>query len=700
MKAQEIMESDHPVLSATDSLFKAASLMREEACNRIPVIDRGGFYVGMIDKNRVLAAFMDCWITTVEQIVDYSIPFLDPEQELDPELLKENEVLAVCSNTGELLGVCTLQRFADFLIKREKYLKAVIDALLQSSTNAIVVVDKNGYITGFNYVAEKIVGIKSEEAIGRWIGEVILETGLPDVIKSGQHQFNQRMMINSTVVITNRSPIIQNGEIVGALGTFQDISELESVSRELKSTQELKTELDAIIESSYDGIYVTDGRGKTLRVNSAYERITGVKAQEVIGEYMDDLVRRGYYSDSATLHVLKKRAPVTIMQKIKSGVEVIVTGNPIFNEKGEIIRVVTNVRDITELNFLKEQLEKTKMLSERYHSELEHLRTQQLQHEDIIVRSPEMQKVLELTTRVAAVNSTVLITGESGVGKEIIAKMLHTLSPRKDGPLIKINCGAIPENLLESELFGYVDGAFTGARKNGKPGMIELADKGTLFLDEIGEMPLSLQVKLLRVIQEHEIVRVGGTKPIKVDVRYVAATNRDLEEMVGKGLFREDLYYRLNVVVIKVPALRNRSADIPPLIAHFINKYNRQYGMNKQMSKEAIEALTNYNWPGNVRELENMIERLMIMVDGRRIDLEHLPDYIRECKDRKDSGASFAKIIPLKQAVAETESKLISSALKEYGSMEKAAKALGVARTTVLRKMQKYNLLKEEIKMD
>jgi PAS domain S-box-containing protein len=500
MKAQEIMESDHPVLSATDSLFKAASLMREEACNRIPVIDRGGFYVGMIDKNRVLAAFMDCWITTVEQIVDYSIPFLDPEQELDPELLKENEVLAVCSNTGELLGVCTLQRFADFLIKREKYLKAVIDALLQSSTNAIVVVDKNGYITGFNYVAEKIVGIKSEEAIGRWIGEVILETGLPDVIKSGQHQFNQRMMINSTVVITNRSPIIQNGEIVGALGTFQDISELESVSRELKSTQELKTELDAIIESSYDGIYVTDGRGKTLRVNSAYERITGVKAQEVIGEYMDDLVRRGYYSDSATLHVLKKRAPVTIMQKIKSGVEVIVTGNPIFNEKGEIIRVVTNVRDITELNFLKEQLEKTKMLSERYHSELEHLRTQQLQHEDIIVRSPEMQKVLELTTRVAAVNSTVLITGESGVGKEIIAKMLHTLSPRKDGPLIKINCGAIPENLLESELFGYVDGAFTGARKNGKPGMIELADKGTLFLDEIGEMPLSLQVKLLRVI--------------------------------------------------------------------------------------------------------------------------------------------------------------------------------------------------------
>lgn len=693
MKVKDVMVGADLVLTVSDSLIIAAKKMSSSSGSLVPVVDLENKYLGMLNKNNLLDALLnsvDCK-KTIEGLIDRKIDFLPIDARLEREL-SAGEVIPVCSADRHLLGICTAESVAAYLLRERERLKGEIVSLLQSSTDAVVVVDKNGYITGFNHVAEKIVGIRSREAIGKWIGEVILESELPEVLKTGEHQYERKMRIRGTTVISNRSPIVKEGEIIGAIGMFQDVSELENVSQQLKLTQELKTELDAIIESSYDGIYVTDGEGRTLRVNSAYERITGVRGQEVIGEKMDELVRRGYYNDSATLHVLKKKEPSTIMQKIKSKVDVLVTGNPIFNENGEIIRVVTNVRDITELNSLREQLEETKMLSERYHLELEQLRLQQLQYGDIIARSPEMQKILELAARVASVNSTVLITGESGVGKEIVAKLVHRLGNRKEGPLIKINCGAIPENLLESELFGYMEGAFTGARKTGKPGMIELADKGSLLLDEVGELPLSLQVKLLRVLQEQEIVRVGGTKPIKIDVRFIAATNRNLEKLIEKGLFREDLYYRLNVITIKVPALRNRCADVPPLIAYFINKFNHQYGKNKQISKEAVEVLTDYNWPGNVRELENVIERLMIMVDERKIDLHHLPDYILKAGGEEQFKVSLSKVIPLRQAVEEVESNLISLALKEAKNMERAAQALGVNRTTVLRKMRKYGL--------
>jgi PAS domain S-box-containing protein len=697
MQVREVISKFPLVLGSEDTLESAAKRMIDLPDYQFPVVDSCQKYLGMINKNDLLQLFLNGadWKTPIKQFIDdqKQISCLYPDQKLSAQLIEE-DYTPVCSRDGFLLGACTYKGLADHLFRERKRLKGEITTLLQSSTNAIVVVDKNGYITGFNQAAEKIVGIRGEEAIGKWIGDVISESELPEVLKTGQHQYNRKLMINGIAAISNRSPIIKDGEITGAIGMFQDVSELESVSKQLKITQELKAELDAIIESSYDGIYVTDGEGRTMRVNSAYERITGVKGKEVIGETMDELVRRGYYNDSATLHVLKRREPVTIMQKIKSKIEVIVTGNPIFDEKGQIIRVVTNVRDITELNSLREQLEETKLLSERYHLELEQLRIQQLQQGKVIARSPEMQKVLDLAARVAQVNSTVLISGESGVGKEVVAKMIHSLGNRKTRALIKINCGAIPENLLESELFGYSEGAFTGARKEGKPGMIELADGGTLLLDEIGEMPFPLQVKLLRVLQEQEITRVGGTKPIKVDVRFIAATNRDLEEMVAKGLFREDLYYRLNVITIKIPALKNRCADIPPMIAYFINKFNQQYGKNKQISQEAVEALTNYNWPGNVRELENVIERLMIMVDERKIEFYHLPDYIRKGKDEEDFKLVLPGIIPLRQAVEEVESNLISLAIKKHKTMEHAAKALGVNRTTVLRKMQKYNLPK------
>ena len=470
------------------------------------------------------------------------------------------------------------------------------------------------------------------------------------------------------------------------LNQLSDVcEECEKLNRE----KELNMELEAIIESSYDGFYITDGEGYTLRINEAYKRITGL-TEEVIGEHMQDLQDRGVISKSVSLIVLEKREPVTIMQKIKDEKDVIVTGNPIFDEEGNIIRVVTNVRDITELNNLKKKLKETKELTSKYYQELTELRSQQLKGEEIIYKSKKMDRVLESALQVSKFKSTVLIMGESGVGKELVAKFIHKSSMNQAGPYIKVNCGAIPANLLESELFGYEGGAFTGANKEGKKGKFQLAENGSLFLDEIGELPLNLQVKLLRAIQEKEITPVGGDKSIPVDVRIIAVTNQNLAEMVERGEFREDLYYRLNVVPIDIPPLRERKNDIPVLIHKFIDDLEETYNIKKEVTSRALEFMMSYQWPGNVRELKNLIERLVIMVKEEKIRVEHLPDHV--VKENSGGLINVNGIVPLKDAVEKVEKTLIKRALKEYGSTRKAGEKLGVHASTVVRKKQKYKL--------
>ncbi len=573
------------------------------------------------------------------------------------------------------------------------YGKEEIAAILDATHNAIVVIDRQGVVTIFNHAAEKIVGISSEDAVGKPVDLVIPTTGLLTVLQTGHKEYSQKMDINGITVLTNRTPVKKNGEIVGAVGIFQDISELESTSLELKAVNELNRELDTIIESISDGVYITDGLGTTLRINSSYERISGIKADEVIGRNMQELVEEGVYSQSVTLLVLEEREPVTITHEIKTGKEVLITGIPVFDEDGEIVRVVTTVRDLAELNSLKQQLAETRKLSERYHSELAQLRLQQMEMSDIVIQSDAMEKMIRLALRVGEVNSTVLITGESGVGKEIVTKVIHRAGRASNGSLIKVNCGAIPENLLESELFGYERGAFTGARKEGKPGLFEVAEGGTLFLDEIGELSLNLQVKLLRAIQEKEIVRVGGITPIKTNVRIVAATNRNLEQMVHEGKFREDLYYRLNVVPIHVPPLRERREDIIPLIYHFLNRFNRQFRMEKRLDTKALQTLEGYDWPGNVRELENTLERLIVLSSDDLIRLEDLPEYLRsEDYVKTPSNIHVPRLMPLQAAVEEVEKQLIAKTLQKFSTTREVARALEVSQPTIVRKMQKYGL--------
>lgn len=447
------------------------------------------------------------------------------------------------------------------------------------------------------------------------------------------------------------------------------------------------TELDAIIESSYDGIYITDGKANTLRINKSYENITGLQRKDMIDRNMYELEKEGYISKSSTIMVLKNRKSNTIEQEFSTGKKVLVSSNPIFDDKGNISMVVTNVRDITELYELEERLAKNMELTEKYHSEIEALRIQYLNLSDIIAKDKIMINLLEVAKRVAHVDTTVLILGETGVGKEEIAKFIHKNSSRKDKNFIKINCGAIPQNLIESELFGYVKGAFTGANKEGKMGLFEVADGGTVFLDEIGELPLDIQVKLLNVLQEREVERVGAVIPIKIDVRVLAATNRNLEEMTNDKSFRTDLYYRLNVVPLTVPPLRDRREDIVPLVQHFLSQLNSKYNFEKTFTIEAMNSLYNYSWPGNVRELKNIVERVIVMSGTDKIFQNDLP--ITNPKNITDKNRC-ENICNLQEAVGKVEAELIRKAFEHAGNVRDAAKILGIDASTFVRKRKKY----------
>lgn len=461
----------------------------------------------------------------------------------------------------------------------------------------------------------------------------------------------------------------------------------EQLSQKYREISILKDELETIIESSYDGLAVTDGKGKVLITNKSLKNMAGCDAG---GSLINDINDSGIVFPVSTLLALKEKRRVSFIQETVSGSKYLETCTPVLDDKGNIERIVVNIRDVDVLAKLKQQIEETMKL-EKYHVK-PGLTADKLGFEcdNIVANSIEFGRVLQAAGNVAAVDSTILILGESGVGKDIIAKFIHKLSKRKSKPLIKIDCGAIPENLIESELFGYETGAFTGARSRGKPGLIELAQEGTLFLDEIGELPYNLQVKLLTVIQDRKFIRIGGTSERKIDVRIIAATNRDLQKMVKKGDFRADLYYRLNVVPIEIPPLRDRRSDILPLCYHFMDIFNKKYGCSKELTKSAERVLYQYSWPGNVREFENVVERLVVTCGNNTIDDKDLPSFLLH-----EGGGSGAKIkvddiIPIKEASQIVEKELIQMAYEKYSTTYEMAQALGVNQSTVVRKIQKY----------
>lgn len=492
--------------------------------------------------------------------------------------------------------------------------------------------------------------------------------------------------------------------VVDSQGEYQGIVHtrdlLVALAKELIMEQERRFQLEqefdhlmAVINLISDGVVISDDQGIVLMANQAVERLTGLKLEDLVGGNLKQLTDTGVFlNEPASMIVRRQRSSINLIQEYYTGKKVLVSASPIFEPDGNIRRVVSCLRDITELVQLQEELERTKQITSRYHAELSELKLQQMQGKKIVAQSREMQNIIDLVVRVASVDSTTLILGESGVGKEVIAQLIYQLSPRSEqGAFIKVNCGAIPGDLLESELFGYESGAFTGAKKEGKPGMFELANGGILFLDEVTELPLQLQVKLLRVLQESEFYRVGSVKPTKVDVRILAATNKDLNEAVKAGKFREDLYYRLNVVPITVPPLRRRREDIVPLALHFLNFFNDKYHQSKYFSSEVLKLMLRYPWPGNVRELANLIERLVVTCESEMIKAQDLPAEIRLPADFGEK-VQISEDVSLPEALEQVERELVERALRRYGSTYKAAKALGVSQSTVARCAKKYSL--------
>lgn len=445
-----------------------------------------------------------------------------------------------------------------------------------------------------------------------------------------------------------------------------------------------------LLESSYDGIWITDHVGKILFANSANAKLLGVPRSELENKTTQELQDEGVFQTSAILEALQTRQQVSkVCNNPRTCLTVLATATPVFNEVGDIQYIFNNVRDITALNEMRESLQDKDEIIRQQNSQLETMKLR-LGVGTIVANSKAFTQVVELARRAATFDgATVLILGESGTGKEVISELIVNTSPRKDKPYLQINCGAIPENLIESELFGYEKGAFTGADAKGRKGLFEAANGGTVFLDEIGDLPLHMQVKLLRVLQQKRIVRVGGTETVNLDVRIIAATNKDLKQMVKEGRFREDLYYRLNVVPIKIPPLRDRKEDILPLVNHFLTVANRKYHTNKSIYSDTIDVLESYSWPGNVRELENLMENLVITTPGDIIRRENLSERLQfSTEDRgftEDTG-----MITLKETVERAEYMAIQKAIRQCGSIRKAAVALGVDPSTIVRKQQNY----------
>ena len=566
--------------------------------------------------------------------------------------------------------------------------------IISNSPNGVIVLDQDERIKYLNKSVETSWNIDGKEHIGKKLVDVIPEflnmeqqDGQIFGVKIGDQDYY--------VLITTMEN--ENGE-VNTVYLILDIYENKLLKSELTYQKKMTKELEEILEGSFDGILVTDAEGKILYVNNSYERVAEIKKKDMEGKYMKDFINPVWMPDSVAYMVAKEKCPVSKRQVVKSGRHIIVTGRPIFDKKNNIKKIVINARDITEIYELTEELQRTKG-NETTQSDSESDFKGFIKGEGknrILAASKTMRDVLTLSEKVANFQATVLIQGESGVGKEEVAKYIHNKSLRRGKPFIILNCGAIPANLLESELFGYEGGAFTGAMQAGKDGLLEAADGGTVFLDEIGETPLDFQVKLLRFLESKEVRRVGSLDSKIVDVRILSATNRDLSQMVEDGSFREDLFYRLNVVQINVPPLRKRVADIMPLASLFIHTFNKMYNQKKIFTHEVIEEFEKYPWTGNVRQLKNVVENMVIISSNDYLQTEDLPWITQTMKSPAkkaiDTVMENSDNLSLLEATEAVEKLMFEQAKEICNTTREIAERLNVNQSTVVRKMQKYNL--------
>ncbi len=494
--------------------------------------------------------------------------------------------------------------------------------------------------------------------------------------------------------------------VAGWTGIVIECTPLEqsALQNEIYRLQQRNKELEKIVDASSDELFVTDGEGRILLVSGDVEDLYNIRKEDLIGKSVFDLEKERVFYPSVISLVLRDKQRHTILQSTRHGRQLAVTGNPVFDEEGRITRVISAAIDMRALPWAYTGSDNRSSVDVKTDNAAK--KPPASETTAFVASSAPMQSLMAYCRKVASTDATVLLLGETGVGKNRLARYIHEQSRRSKGPFVEVNCAALPESLIESELFGYERGAFTGSNREGKIGKVEVANGGTLFLNEIGELPLHLQAKLLDFVQDHQFSRIGGLRTISVDVRIIAATNRNLEEMVRNKLFRKDLYYRLNVVPIHIPALRDRMEDMEALCGVLLSQVARRHGLPvKHLHPATVAILQQYDWPGNVRELENLLERLCISVDEGLLLPGHLPEYIR-CPRRVPDGTPTPAVTTpqdtptkaghgdysLRDALEQYEAKLLADALERYKSTYAIARALGISQPTVVRKLKRYGL--------
>lgn len=685
MFVKNFIAENNIICNSGTSIKDAAALLVKSDSPRVAILENNKVR-GVFTARSLSQAYLDN--VSLDTIVDnYLEKAITINQHANSQDLLHYplEQTIIVDNEKNFLGFVSSNKLAASLRSQRDNVSGNLEAILSTSNNCILCIDTNCLVTYLNERAAKMTRTSVENALGQHVNKLIPNSRLPEVLKTGQPEIGCRFELNDNFFITNRTPIIQNNKVIGALAIFQDITELQNVIDELTNVRKYKETLETIIDNDYDCIVVVDPEGVITMYNKAYEDFIGIPKEKAIGRHVTEVI------ENTRLHIVAQTGipEMAALQKI-NGREMICNRVPI-KENGKIIGAIgkTMFKDFKDFTAFVDKFSKMQVELEYYRDIVKNIHGSHYTFDHVIGSSHEIAEVKEMAQRAAQRNSTVLIRGESGTGKELFAHSIHFASMRKNGPFIKVNCSAIPENLLESELFGYEEGAFTGAKKGGKPGKFELAHKGTLFLDEIGDMPTNMQSKLLRVLQEKEFERVGGTALIPIDVRVIAATNRNLEELIKKERFRLDLYYRLNVVELRIPPLRYHKKDMDELTNYLLAKLSTKLGCPiPVIDEEARQAIMNYNWPGNIRELENVLERCLNFIDHGVIKLSNLPYNIKSAAQGQESRA-----MELKDHMEEAERLTIINALKTCGGNKvKAAKLLGISRANIYQKITKYNI--------
>lgn len=591
-----------------------------------------------------------------------------------------------------------------YCILHGKTIQEAAEQMEYLKIDCLPVINENHHFIGMITLKKIFSYLIHEGNRNRLLDELLIEN--IDSVRSDQ------LILDVFSMPYDQLPVLDHqGAVIGVLTKRDILDGLSKYINKLEQGQNAAEALNAILESAYEGIAVVDEHGIIQEINDSYCRFLGIKRAEAIGRHVTEVIDNTHLHHTISTGIPERG----VLQKIQ-GQDMMVHRIPIWRE-GKVVGAIGMLifEGVTEIYKIYESLQENqlKKQSKQEPVSLQKEKDSRITLDDIIGKSEEILSVKRIARRAARTSATVLITGESGTGKEMFAKSIHHLSPYSKGPFISVNCGAIPENLFESELFGYEDGAFTGAKKGGKPGKFELANDGTIFLDELGEMPLLMQTKLLRVLQEKEVERVGGVKKYPLNVRIIGATNRNLLEMVDKGEFREDLYYRLNIIQLAIPPLRERKKDIPLLMAYYVKVVCDKYRIpGKSFTAEAVSAFMNYQWRGNIRELVNTIERLVTLVEAQTIDLIHLPtDMLEEARStiekshsnevgvatllemNKITNHSLSVMEQAKLYGDQKEKELILNALRSSGgNKSRAAELLGIHRTTLYQKLRKFHI--------